>query len=310
MDDLQYDLLTIPLASVQISYGQANTTVTSTPLQIILDPTTEYIGLPSDVIDPIYAYMGTSYDSDSFAAFVPCSMRGNTTTIDFTFGSAVFAIPMSRLVVAYNATICNFKIIPGNESGLNEFAVGTAFTDSAYIVYDFSHNQVSLAPTNTQSIASNITLIGPNGVGTLTGTGPGSSTTSNRNNTSPPIHRPTGSPGLSAGAKAGIGVGAAIGGLLLLALAGYLFFRGRRRSTDHGEPLPSKSQPQMGNPTSPTSPPSELYSPKSLDGSGSDGVPRASYYSGQPTVYEIDSNQHTIPRKVVPERREFDIHET
>jgi hypothetical protein len=102
--------------------------------------------------------MGTTFDRVAFAAFLPCSMQSNTVTIDFMFGSTVFAIPMSRLVATYNATTCYFNIIPSNASGLDEITMGTVFTDSAYIVYDFSHNQVSLAPIDTQSSTSNITV--------------------------------------------------------------------------------------------------------------------------------------------------------
>lgn len=306
MDGLQYDIISIPLASVQISYGQKNISVTSAPLQIILDQTVDYIALPSNIIGQIYPYLGTTFDSAAFAAFLPCSMQSNATTIDFMFGSTVFAIPMSRLVATYNATTCYFNIIPSNASGLNEIAMGTVFTESAYIVYDFSHNQVSLAPIDTQSSTSNITLIGPNGISTLIGTGPG---TNNASSTPPPTNTLTTTQGLSTRAKVGIEGGTGGAGLLLLALAGFFLYRRKRRGTNHAEPLALKPQSQMGNSTSLTGRPLELYSSESLYESVSNGVPRSSHRSEQSPIYEIGSgrwSRYAIAQTNVPEPTELD----
>ena len=86
---------------------------------------------------------------------------------------------MSELVFSFNSfngTSCYLAIASSSDVSI----LGVAFFRNAYIIYDFTHQQVSVAPANFYSTTDNVTAIGAGGVDASLdrGTGPLTSLTS------------------------------------------------------------------------------------------------------------------------------------
>ena len=218
------------------------------PLEVLPDAGDTLIMLPSNVTDPIFQQVGATMDDTAGGAVIDCQAKNSSTLVGFTFAitnttSTTISVPMSELVFSLNETSCFFGIQPSNDVSI----LGVAFFRNAYIIYDFTHQQVSVAPANFYSTTDNVTAIGAHGVDASidTGTGPLSSSTSAVSTSTaaaPTSTKPTTSTtasisaspsaihqGLTTGDKAGIGVGVLVGVILILAVAGFFILQRRRR---------------------------------------------------------------------------------
>ena len=226
MDNLDYNFATITLTKLTLSYKNKNVSLTDGPLQVAPDSGVTQIYLPNATADRIFASFGASYEDDT--AWVDCTYRTHRTTLDFLFGSTTISVPMSELISYYNASVCYLNIQPTNDA----LSLGLAFLRSTYIVYDFSNNQVSLAPTNPGATVDNVTVIGPNGVSgaAFVGTDLNSTTSSAPSRTATPSAstNSTSSTGLTTGAKVGIGVAIPLGVIALFAIGAFVLFRRRQ----------------------------------------------------------------------------------
>lgn len=244
-DNLNYVYTTIAMAGLSLSYNNQSVSLSNVPLKVAPDSGVTEIYLPSATAHRIFANFGAVYDYEYSAAWVDCSYQTNTTTLDFLFGSTTISVPMSELITSYNASLCYLNIQPTNAS----LSLGLAFLRSTYIVYDFSNNQVSLAPTNPGATTDNVTAIGRNGVSGagFVGTGASSTTSSAPSSTTtlPASSGRSSSTGLTTGAKVGIGVGVPLGVIALLAVGAFILFRRRQTHTKLAlaSPSPPNSEP-------------------------------------------------------------------
>ena len=183
-EDGVYAEFLITLTGVSLSYGGTNVSLNSgdLPTPVLLDSGSSLTYLPDDITSALYDQVGAKYDSEEETAFVPCSLANNASTIDFTFTSPVISIPMSEMVInpgtssdgsqasfSDGSAACIFGVAPAGEGGLS--VLGDTWIRSAYVVYDLSNNEISLAQTNFNSTTSNIMEIGTgsNGVPDATG---------------------------------------------------------------------------------------------------------------------------------------------
>ena len=65
----------------------------------LLDSGSSLMYLPNNVATKIFTETGAKYDSQQGAAFLPCSMAQNTSTIDFTFSGVTISVAMNELVI-------------------------------------------------------------------------------------------------------------------------------------------------------------------------------------------------------------------
>ena len=245
---------TISLASVLTSQGNINTEITNVPSEVLIDAGTTLIYLPDNVTNPIYQQVDAVFDKIESVAVVDCQTKNSSISVGFTFAitnttSTTILVPMSELVFSLNDTSCYLAIESSSSVGIS--ILGVAFFRNAYIIYDFSHQQVSVAPANFFSTSDNVTAIAAGGVDASIdrGTGPLSATTSAvttgtvaaSTSTAPatptttsttPTATSVASTGLSSGAKAGIGVGVSLGAIAVLAIAGFFLFRRRKRQQE------------------------------------------------------------------------------
>ena len=229
--------VTIDLTSVSISHETSSTIVSNTPVLVAPDIGTTEIYLPSNMTDIIFRNLGATHIDETGYTLIDCSAssKGNSTTIDFGFGSTTISVPLWTLVNPYNSSVCYLGIVPVQSNDSNPPNIlGVYFLYSAYVVYDFTNDEISLAQSNWNSTTENITVIGLDGLGSLTLTGTnnnnhstssGSSTTSSTSTSTTLAHH-----GLSSRDKVGIGAGVGIGAIVLLVGLGIsVFWHHRRR---------------------------------------------------------------------------------
>ncbi|RDW89607.1 acid protease-1 [Coleophoma cylindrospora] len=125
-------------------------------LAVLLDSGTSLTYLPDAMAEAIYEQVGAQYDSTEGAAYVPCSLASNTSSVDFTFTSPTISVPMNELVLEVGTTTgqqltftdgtaaCLFGIAP---AGSSTSVLGDTFLRSAYVVYDLANNEISMAQT-------------------------------------------------------------------------------------------------------------------------------------------------------------------
>ncbi|CAG8954012.1 hypothetical protein HYFRA_00009111 [Hymenoscyphus fraxineus] len=135
---------------------------------VLLDSGSSLTYLPDVMTEAIYAQVGAQYDSSQGAAYVPCSLADNTSTIDFTFSGPTIKVPMNELVIFIASTsgrpltfsdgsrACIFGIAP---AGSASAVMGDTFIRSAYLVYDLDNNQISIAQTKFNATTHNIVEI-------------------------------------------------------------------------------------------------------------------------------------------------------
>lgn len=141
----------------------SSTIASDLALAVLLDSGSSLTYLPDSMVENIYQQTGAQYISSQQAAYVPCGMISNTTTIDFTFTSVTISVTMAELIItggvppSDDSAACLFGIAPSLSSSA---VLGDTFLRSAYVVYDLDNNEISLAQTNFNAATSNIMEIG------------------------------------------------------------------------------------------------------------------------------------------------------
>ncbi|KAI0476760.1 aspartic-type endopeptidase [Xylaria cf. heliscus] len=178
IDTEQYTgtLQTLPIQANRGVYSEFLITMTSLELggqtiaddqalAVLLDSGSSLTYLPNEMVELIYEQVSAQYDSSAGAAYVPCALESNTSTLDFTFSTPTISVAMGELVLDLvtssgrrptfenGETACLFGIAPAG-SGTN--VLGDTFLRSAYVVYDIDNNQISLAQTKFNATASNV----------------------------------------------------------------------------------------------------------------------------------------------------------
>ncbi|KAH9883233.1 aspartic peptidase domain-containing protein [Xylariomycetidae sp. FL2044] len=181
VDTAQYigDLQTLPIQADNGVFSEfmitltgvdvGNTSIASDEaLAVLLDSGSSLTYLPDTMADAIYQAVGAQYDPAQGAAFVPCSVGDDSTTLDFTFSAPKISVEMNELVLdlvtttgkrptfTNGVTACLFGISPAG-SGTN--VLGDTFLRSAYVVYDIDNNEISIAQTNFNTTDSNVVEI-------------------------------------------------------------------------------------------------------------------------------------------------------
>ncbi|KAH8821654.1 aspartic proteinase precursor [Xylogone sp. PMI_703] len=136
---------------------------------VLLDSGSSLTLLPDSMVEALYQALDAQFDSSQGTAFVDCNLSQNSTTLDFVFSGATISVALSELLIRAGtstgqqlllpngAPACLFGISPAGN--LNS-VLGDTFLRSAYVVYDISNNEISLAQTVFNATDSNILEIG------------------------------------------------------------------------------------------------------------------------------------------------------
>lgn len=167
-----YAEFVIAMTGMSVSNNGRKTTlnVGQKSAPVLLDSGSSLTYLPDTLAQALLGRVGAQYDDQQQAAFVPCSLMNNASTVDFTFSSLTISVPMNELVInpgtntdgstpTFNdgTPACLFGISP---AGGSTAVLGDTFLRSAYVVYDLANNQISLAQTNFNSTQDSILEIG------------------------------------------------------------------------------------------------------------------------------------------------------
>ncbi|PQE12043.1 eukaryotic aspartyl protease protein [Rutstroemia sp. NJR-2017a BVV2] len=137
-------------------------------LAVLLDSGSSLTYLPDSMTEAIYEVVGAQYDSSEGAAYVPCSLASNSSTLNFTFTSPTISVDMNELVIPVTSSsgrplqftdgtsACLFGIAPAGDS---TSVLGDTFLRSAYVVYDLDNNEISLAQTNFNATSTSVVEI-------------------------------------------------------------------------------------------------------------------------------------------------------
>lgn len=141
----------------------------STPsLPVLLDSGSTLMHLPKDLTSKIFSRFRVHKDT----AVLDCGLRREKSTLDFTFATAKISVPMSELVLPIppdqdgnertaddGTRLCRLGIT-SSVKPTSSSSLGDTFLRSAYVVYDITNNEISIAPTNFNAVDSNIVEIG------------------------------------------------------------------------------------------------------------------------------------------------------
>lgn len=177
------ELKTIPILQEQGVYAEFIISLTSLKtdnatlfsnqnVPVLLDSGTSLTYLPNDVVTTLYKKYDAQYDSRQGTAFVDCDLANQSGHLEFSFSGANITVPLNELVIvgaiSRGQPVCILGIAP---AGNSVSILGDTFLRSAYVVYDLSNNQISLAQTNFNATKSDIQEIqaGAQGVPNATG---------------------------------------------------------------------------------------------------------------------------------------------
>lgn len=308
LDKFEGNLMTIPLLSrpanssdVLIPFSGISLAgkdiISNASLTASLDAGSTFTYIPDDAAKEIWAMTGAQHVDGAGVAEIDCSQINNETTFEYTLSGWVkLTVPMSHLVYHFNSTTCLFGITTINDSHFGtdtqlDAILGLTFLVNAYVVYDLSNQEVSLALSKYNVTTSNIVDI-QNGVDGVPGAIRTSSAAASTSSAS-------GSGGLSAGASAGIGVGAAAVAILL-ALGAFLLWRRKRKARKATEE--PKSEELADTQVTPADEKKEdVKAPlerraTEMDAEGNEVVEAPDHLSGQHVMHETDgSNRYEVP---------------
>lgn len=148
----------IALTGVGIN-GSENSLVSNLASPALLDSGSSLMYLPNNVAQKVFDAVGAQYDERQGAAFVDCDLANSDMTVDFTFSSPTISVGMDELVIVAGVDrgqpICILGVAPAGDTTP---VLGDTFIRSAYIVYDLTANQISLAQTNFNATGSDNVL--------------------------------------------------------------------------------------------------------------------------------------------------------
>lgn len=137
--------------------GNKTSLFANSNVAVLLDSGSSLMYLPDEVTTALYTQFNAQYDSNQGAAFVDCSLANQQGSVEFGFSGVTISVPYNELVitaaVSRGQPVCILGIAP---AGNSISVLGDTFLRSAYVVYDLSNNEISLAQTNFNATTSNV----------------------------------------------------------------------------------------------------------------------------------------------------------
>ena len=161
----------ITLSGLSLTQGGSTKTFsTNLPAPVLLDSGSSLTYLPNDLTQDVYTAVKAQFSGQNQAAFVSCDLANSNDTLDFTFTDPKISVPMSELTINPGpqpdgsiarlddgSPLCIFGISPADGTTA---VLGDTFIRSAYLVYDLSNNEISMAQTNFNASDSHVLEIG------------------------------------------------------------------------------------------------------------------------------------------------------
>lgn len=124
----------------------------------VFDSGAQATRLPPDIYNNVLQFFGALHIISALP-IVDCDWSTRNGTLDYTFGTSpgviTISVPFSELVIPRKDGICELWVAP--ETLIDGFYLfGDNFMRSAYIVFDYDKNQISMAQADWNSKSSNI----------------------------------------------------------------------------------------------------------------------------------------------------------
>jgi len=159
-----YQALYIGLSGIGAN-GTSGAIASGLSIAALLDSGTSLTYLPNNLALAVFNAYGAKYSEYVGAAIVDCNLANTKATLDFTFSGPTIRVPMSELVIpagySRGRLVCILGVLPASNTPT---VLGDTFLRSAYVVYDLSKNQISIAQTNFNPGTDNIKEITASGV--------------------------------------------------------------------------------------------------------------------------------------------------
>lgn len=161
-----YSEFIIALTGVSTSSDSDNHDYSSSalPAAVLLDSGSSLTYLPNSIVQGIYDDLGVIYEPSSGVGYVECSIAQSNVNVTYTFSLPTITVGIDELVINAGdlrfrdgSRACIFGIAPAGDSTA---VLGDTFLRSAYVVYDLTNNEISLANTKFNSTDDNILEIG------------------------------------------------------------------------------------------------------------------------------------------------------
>ncbi|KAF2397034.1 acid protease [Trichodelitschia bisporula] len=164
----QGDLQTLPIIKESGTYREfvialssisaaGQTILNDNPIPVLLDSGSSLSYLPNSLAQAIFTVFDATFDQRAGVAVVDCSLRNSGKTVDFVFSGVKISVGLDELVIIEEVRrgreICILGISNADDSTA---VLGDTFLRSAYVVYDLSNNQISLAPTDFNATESSV----------------------------------------------------------------------------------------------------------------------------------------------------------
>jgi Eukaryotic aspartyl protease len=159
----EYAEFLVILTEVALSNSTTIASYNSDPLPavVLLDSGSSLTYLPDEIVEGLYNDLGVVYEASTGSGYVPCSMMNQDINITYTFSSPAIPVGISELVLDDGSGLtfddgtaaCVFGVAP---AGGTTPILGDTFLRSAYVVYDLTNNEISLAPTKFNSDETNV----------------------------------------------------------------------------------------------------------------------------------------------------------
>lgn len=124
---------------------------------VLLDSGSSLMYLPDPITTALYNQFNARYDPNEGVATVDCNLANQPGSLEFGFSGVTISVPYNELVITASISrgrpVCILGIGPAGDS---TSVLGDTFLRSAYVVYDLSNNEISLAQTNFNATSSNI----------------------------------------------------------------------------------------------------------------------------------------------------------
>lgn len=177
-----YFELAVALSGVSFN-GKSMAGNNELPIAVLLDSGTSLLYLPDDIVTNIYNEVNVVYEQGT--AYGYCEDANQNKNISFTFSGQTINVPLNELYIPVGTTstgqpvtfqngkaACIFGVAP---SGGSTPLLGDTFLRSAYVVYDLTNNEISLAQTDFNSTGNSIQEI-TNGTSGVPGATPATTT--------------------------------------------------------------------------------------------------------------------------------------
>ncbi|KAJ6014611.1 hypothetical protein N7540_009202 [Penicillium herquei] len=145
------------VTEVTLENGTSTSQTSGLPAYIALDSMVSQTFLPNDIVEGLYQDLSIWWDGQFQVGRIDCALKQKDYNITFTFIDFSISSPLSDFIGNGNGEVCEFDIVPsfGETSVLGE-----NFLRNAYVVYDLSNNEISMAPVNFDESEGQILEIG------------------------------------------------------------------------------------------------------------------------------------------------------